>query len=339
MSKKLEFWAQLPVLPNDQLVAMVSAYEAAGVAGIWSSQTFAAPFVPLSAAASVSKKLALGSGIALAFVRSPLETALNAMALDTISNGRCVLGLGSSAASLNEAFGVEYGKPLAHMREVIGLIRQVIAKAHTGELGVLAGEYHKLDLTHFRTLETPVRTEIPIYLPAVFEKAVAMSGELADGLLAHPLWADSWIHNQLESNLKAGLDKAGRERSDVAINLQMFVAINDDKQEAINDSRANIAYYSQSPQYLRYFDAIGFGKEARAIQDAFARNAFDEMTAACTDEMVEAIALVGSKDEVRKRLLERTRAADACTPTIPHVGLSPEKAAFYNNNIAETFYN
>lgn len=338
MKESMKIWAQLPPLPKENLVALVNLYESAGLEGIWSSQTFGAPFLPLCAAAAVSDRLKLGTGIALAFVRSPLETALNAMDLDRISGGRCVLGLGSSAKSLIDAFGMEYGKPLVHMREIIGLVRQIIAKGHTGELGVLKGQYHTLDLEHFQTLEAPVRTEIPIYMPAVFEKAVQMAGELADGLLGHPLWADSWIQNQLEANLKVGLDKTGRERSEVDVNLQIFVAINDDRHQAIEDCRATIAYYSQSPQYHRYFEAIGLGKEARAIQEAFARKDFASMTAACTDEMVAAIALVGPRDEVKKRMVVRTAVADSCTPVIPHIGLSPEQLQFYTQSIAENFY-
>jgi len=325
-------------MDKNVLVPLVQQYESAGLEGVWSSQTFGAPFIPLAAAAAVSDTLKLGTGIALAFTRSPLETALNAMDVDRISGGRCVLGLGSSAKSLIGAFGMEYGKPLAHMREVIDMVRQVIAKGHTGELGVLKGEYHTLDLSHFRTLEAPVRTAIPIYMPAVFEKAVQMAGELADGLLAHPLWADSWIHNQLEPNLKLGLDKSGRQRSEVDVNLQMFVAINNDKREAIEDTRPTIAYYSQSPQYHRYFEAIGFASEARAIQEAFARSDFAAMSAACSDEMVEAIALVGTVDEVRKRFASRIAVADSATPVIPHVGLSNEKAQFYTQQIAAAFY-
>lgn len=334
----MKIWAQLPPLPKKSLVALVQQYDAAGLEGIWSSQTFGAPFLPLSAAASVSDHLKLGTGIALAFVRSPLETALNAMDLDRISDGRAVLGLGSSAKSLIDAFGMTYGKPLAHMREVIDIVRKVIAKGHTGELGVLEGEYHTLDLSHFRTLQAPVRTSIPIYMPAVFEKAVQMAGELADGLLAHPLWADSWIHNQLESNLKKGLAVTGRQRSDVDVNLQIFVAIDDDKRRAIEVARPTVAYYSQSPQYLRYFEAIGFGKEAMGIQEAFARSDFEAMNAACSDAMVEAIALVGSKDEVKKRFAERTRAADSATPVIPHVGLDEQQALHYTQKIADAFY-
>src|SRR3546814_7927280 len=92
----------------------------------WSSDvcssdlTFGAPFGPLCAAAASSSKLKLGAGIALAFTRSPLETACNAMDLDLISNGRAVLGLGSSARDqIEDRYGMNYGKPLAHMREVV----------------------------------------------------------------------------------------------------------------------------------------------------------------------------------------------------------------------------
>lgn len=338
MNQRKKIWAQLPPLPKAMLADLVNQYESAGLEGIWTSQTFGAPFLALSAAAMVSDRLKLGTGIALAFARSPLETALNIMDLDRISGGRAVLGLGSSARSLNDAFGMEYGKPLAHMREVVGLVRTIIEKGHTGELGILEGEYHRLDLSHFRTMQEPLRSHIPIYLPAVFEKAVEQAGELADGLLAHPLWCEKWIAEQVDGNLKTGLDKAGRSRADFDVNLMVFVAINDDKKQAIDDTRTNIAFYSQSPQYLRYFEAIGFGSEAKAIQDAFAISDFAAMNEACTDEMVEAIALVGPADVVKKRMEARAAYADSITPVVPQFGLSPEKTVFYTKNIASAFY-
>ncbi len=338
MDQHKKIWAQVPPLPKDMLAKLVGQYESAGLEGIWTPQTYGAPFLTLSAAAMASDKLKLGTGIALAFARSPLETALNIIDLDYISGGRAVLGLGSSAKSLIDAFGMEYGKPLAHMREVLGLIRTIVEKGHSGELGVLEGEYHRLDLSHFRNTRPALRTSIPIYLPAIFEKAVEQAGELADGLLAHPLLCEKWIEDQLDRNLKAGLEKGGRQRADIDVNLMVFVAINDDKRQAIEDTRTNIAFYSQSPQYLRYFEAIGFGSEAKAIQDAFARNDFAAMNAACSDEMVEAIALVGPADVVRKRMAVRAAHADSITPVVPQFGLSAEQTEFYGRNIAEVFY-
>jgi probable F420-dependent oxidoreductase len=339
LSAQQHIWAQLPPMPREQLVKAVQRYESAGLEGIWASQTFGAPFLPLSAAAAVSERVKLGTGIALAFVRSPLETACNIMDLDLISDGRAVLGLGSSAQSLTEgAFGCTYGKPLRHMREVIAMVRAIVEKGHTGEIGLLEGEYHTLDLRNFRTLYPPVRTEVPIYLPAVFQNACEMAGEITDGLLGHPLWNERWIRDEAMPAFKRGLDKAGRPRDAANVNLQMFVAVNDDRREAIEDARANIAFYSQSPQYLRYFETIGLGGPARALQAAFSAGDMAGMVAACTDEMVESIAIVGSKDDVLKRVRERAAHADAITPVIPHYGLGPDKVAFYTSGIADLFY-
>lgn len=339
MSAKLRIWAQLPPMPREPLIAAVQRFESAALEGIWCSQTFGAPFGPLSAAAVASRQLKLGTGIALAFVRSPLETACNIMDLDLLSGGRSVLGLGSSAKSLTEdAFGAPYGKPLRHMREVIKFIRLIIAKAHTGELGVLEGEYHRLDLRHFRTFAPPVRPDIPIYLPAVFEKACEMAGEIGDGLLGHPLWNEHWIAEKAIPALRRGLAKTNRERGAVTLNLQMFVAVNPDRRAAIEDARPSVAYYSQSPQYLPYFDEIGFGAEARALQECFARGDMAGMVAACSDAMVESIAIVGSAADVRRRMLERTRDADACTPVIPHYALTQDKLDYYSAGIADVFY-
>lgn len=332
-------WAQIVPMPGENLAALAQNYEAAGVEGVWAPQMFGAPFTTLAAAASVTQHIKLGTGIALAFVRSPLETACSAIDLDLISNGRVVLGLGSSAQSQIEgSFGSPYGKPLAHMREIVGMIRAIVAKGHTGELTELKGEYHRLDLSHFRLLHQPVRGDIPIVLPAVFQKACAQAAEIADGLLGHPLWNDAWIEREVDTHMKEGLDKAGRARKDFTLNISIFTAISDDRREAIEDCRSTVAYYSQSPQYLRYFEEIGFGKEATAIQAAFAQGDMAAMTAACTDEMVESIAIVGRADEVRSRVAQRAASADAITPVIPHYGLSAEKSAAYTKRIAETFY-
>lgn len=332
-------WAGLPVMPAREMVPLVQSWEASGVEGVWTPQIFGAPFTALAAAAAVTKRLKLGSGIALAFTRSPLETACSAIDLDHISDGRAVLGLGSSAKSQTEGtFGMPYGKPLAHMREVVAQIRAVVEHGHTGELGVLEGEYHTLDLSHFRLVKPSRRPSIPIYLPAVFEKACEQAGTIANGLLGHPLWTTGWISDVVGTHVSKGLDAAGRARSDIDINLMVFTLISDDRSEAIADARANIAFYTQSPQYLRYFEAIGFGDEAMAIQAAFAAQDFEAMASACPDEMVSAITLVGSVDEVRAQMRERAQDADSITPVVPQFGLEADKTAIYQQRIAELFY-
>lgn len=339
MAATVPVWAELPVLPAAELVPLVQGWEGAGVEGVWAPQIFGAPFTTLAAAAAVTTRIKLGTGIALAFTRSPLETACSAIDLDHISNGRVVLGLGSSAESqVTGSFGMAYGKPLAHMREVVGQVRAVIERGHTGELGRLEGAYHTLDLSHFRLVRPARRSAIPVYLPAVFEKACEQAGAIADGLLGHPLWTTAWLRDRVGRNLKAGLDKAGRDRSSFDVNLMIFTVINPDRAEAIADARANIAFYTQSPQYLRYFTEIGFGTEAKAIQAAFAAQDYSAMARACPDEMVCAITVLGSADEVRAQVAERAEHANSITPVVPQFGIEPDKAALYRQRIGELFY-
>lgn len=332
-------WAQLPVLPAEDLVPLVQEWEAAGIEGVWVPQIFGLPLVTLAAAAAVTKRIKLGSGIALAFTRSPLETACSVIDLDHISNGRAVLGLGSSAQSQIEgSFGMPYGKPLEHMREVVSQVREVIARGHTGELQKLEGTYATLDLSHFRLTGPARRSAVPIYLPAVFEKACEQAGEIADGLLGHPLWTTQWIHETVGPHVLAGLENSFRERSSFDINLMIFTVINDDLEEAINDARSNVAFYTQSPQYLRYFQAIGFREEAAAIQDAFRRQDYAAMSAACPDDLVSAITVLGTADEVERQVMERAKFADSITPVAPQFGLDEAKASLYRKRIADLFF-
>ena len=339
MAKKHKLWALIPPLPKEILDPMVRQLDSAGLEGIWSPQLFSAPFMPLAAAAMCSDNLKLGTGVALAFTRSPLETACSALDLDLISGGRAVLGVGPSIKHFNEDwYGVEYGKPLQHLREAVSIIRMLIEKGHTGDLGKIDTEYYKLDFSDFKTLSPPLRTDIPLYLPAVFEKSIQAAGELADGLPGHPIWSAKWITEQVEKNLKIGLDKAGKRREDFDLQPWLFCAPNPDKKEALNDARHTIAWYGSIAQYHRYYEYIGFGKENLALQEASKSGNIEDLLAACPDEMVDAIALAGPPDEVRKRFAELSEIADSFTLTTPFYGLTPEKNAYYSEQIAATFY-
>lgn len=339
MNNDKKIWAVLPAMPKTMLVDAVNGYEAAGLEGVWAVQLYGSPFGPLSAAAVSSERLKLGTGVALAFTRSPLETACSALELDRISGGRCVLGIGPSIKHWNENwYGVEYGKPLSHLRETIEIVREIIAKGHTGTLGKIETEYYKLDYERFALPLDPVRTEIPVYLPAVYEKTTQMAGEIAQGLLGHPIWCEKWVSEQVARNLDVGLTRAGRDRSDFDLNLFLYAAPNEDKAEAIRDARATVAFYGQMAQYERYYEYVGFGDEARAMQRAAEINDEAALAAACTDEMVVTIAMAGTPDELRSRLGRLGKFANSFTISPPLFGLTPEKTAYYAKQIADIFY-
>jgi len=336
---KRRYWGIIPPLPAPALSAVAKQYEDIGLEGIWAVQLWGPPFVTLAAAAMPTSRVKLGSGVALAFVRSPLETAAAALDVDTISGGRMVLGLGPSVRWWNEDwFGVRYGKPIAHLREAVAVIRMIIEKGHSGELRRWEGEYYKLDLDRFQTLAPPVRGHIPIYLPALYETAMQVAGEIGDGLAPHPISSEQWVLERIAPNLKKGLEKAGRKRSDFDLNVWLYVAPSVNRKEAIEDARRTVIFYALHSQYERYFAANGFGAEARAIAAA-ARAKDDAATLrTCSDAMVEKFAIVGTPDEVRKRIDRIAEVADSFTLCSPYVGIPPEKIGFYNEQIARTFY-
>jgi probable F420-dependent oxidoreductase len=339
MTSKRRYWGLL--FPSDAatMTQVAQGCEAAGLEGIWAVQLYGPPFLPLAAAAMVTRRVKLGSGVALAFTRSPLETALSAIDIDTMSGGRMVLGLGTSIRWWNESWhGVAYGKPIAHLREVVRVVREIIAGAHGGKLGKIGGEYHKLDLKGFSTMAPPVRNRIPIYVPAVFENGVRLAGEIADGLPGHPIWSARWIENEVRENLEASLKQAGRRRSEFDLNVWAFVTIDEDRKRAINDARPTIAFYSSMAQYERYFAAHGFGAEARAACAAAQRGDNAAMVAAIPDEMVTTFAIAGTANEVRARVDDLWKSADSMTLAPPAVGLDGAAIARHQTAIAKMFY-
>src|ERR1043166_9727026 len=263
---KRKYWGVIPPLPGPVLAGATKQCEDLGLEGIWSIQLWGSPFVTLAGAAMASSKLKLGTGVALAFVRSPLDTASAALDVDTISGGRMVLGLGPSVRWWNEQwFGVSYGKPIPHLREAVTVIRTIIARAHSGDLGKIETEYYKLDLDRFKTLAPPVRTHIPIYLPALYETAARVSGEAADGLAPHPICSEQWLLEHIAPSLEKGLQKAGRNRRAFDLNICPWGVPAPTKKEAIEDARATVVFYALHPQYTKYFAENGYGREAETI--------------------------------------------------------------------------
>ncbi len=338
MSNPRKYWQLIMAAPGDTLARIVREAEDAGLEGIWVPQLYSPPFVTLAAAAMVSKRILLGSGIALAFTRSPVETALNALDLDTISGGRTVLGLGTSIRSFNEdVHGVAYGKPVAHLREVVEIVRAVTTGGHLGKLGKIEGTYHQHDLRDFRTAR-PVRERIPIWLPALFENTIRLAAEVADGLIGHPVWSAQWVANEASRTLAEALAKHGRKRSDLKVNLWIYTCINKDRQRALDDARGTVAFYAQIAQYEKYFAAHGFGDNARAIREAASRKDFAAMKKAVPDEMVHTFAIAGTPDEGREKVEAFWKVADSITLSPPNSLIDGASIASYQKAIAETFY-
>jgi alkanesulfonate monooxygenase SsuD/methylene tetrahydromethanopterin reductase-like flavin-dependent oxidoreductase (luciferase family) len=324
------WWALMPTLPAPAMAQIGQQMEQTGFEGCFSLQIYGPPFVPMAATAALTSKLKVGTGIAIAGTRSPLETAYAAMDIDRISNGRFVLGLGSSIKScVTGMYGEPDRKLLAHLRETVGAVRYLIANAHKG-LDPYEGAYFKADFKEMMLTAAPVRERIPIWIAALQDRMTDLALEVGDGLMVHALWSAEYMRRKLPL-INAALGKHGRNRTDIEINAWPWVAINDDKRKAIDDSRATVAAYSGYKEYEPFFEAIGFGDQARACQlSPGGHGDVSSVVGNVSDEMVEALVACGSVDEVLEKIEPFWDAVDSLCPMAPYRNLSLEQLTAYN---------
>ncbi len=339
-NKSKRYWGFVTAdVPAAAVAAQAKMQEDAGLEGLMAPQVYGTPFVPLAVAAAATSRIRLASGIALAFARSPYETALHALDLDRISGGRFTLGLGCSIRSWSEGFyGMPYGKPLAHMREVVEVIRMVITKAHTGELKRYDGVYHHHDFSELQPPPPPLRTDLPIWIAALRGPLVSLAAEIADGVMGHPIWSIPWATTKIPEALDRGLKRAGKQRSDIEFQIGLWVAISNDRAEAINDARATVAFYAGMAQYEEYFAAHGFREEARRLQEGVRHGDYVSVAHQVPDGMAETFVICGTPDEVRKRVEPVWEVADSLWLLPPAYALPPAKMMAYAGAIASTFY-
>jgi len=332
------YWTVLAPMPAAAIAALAKQAEDAGVHGLFAPQVYGPPFIPLAAAAVTTERVLLASGIAIAPVRSPFETAMAALDMDRLSCGRFVLGLGTSVQAWTQGiFGTPPYKPVSHLRETVAAVRHVVAGAHRG-LAPFTGEYFRADFRELQPTAPPVRERIPIWIAALRPKLVALAAEVGDGLIGHPMWSTSWALERMQPAFEAALAQAGRARADVAVNLWPWVAPHDDERVALDDARPTMAFYGGIAQYEPFFTAHGFGDVARRLQEGVRRGDYRSVAHLVPDEMVRTFVAVGPPERVRERIEPLWRFADSLCLVPPVYGLPPEKLLGYADAIARTFY-
>ena len=326
----------IAVSPAEETARLAQRAEAAGFHAVWTSEMFHDPFLPLAAAAGATSRIALGTSIALAFVRSPWVTALAALDLDVLSGGRFILGLGTGLKRLNERWhGVAYGKPTPHIVECVRLIRLITERAHRREPIRFSGQYYDVDIQGWRRPFPPVRERIPIYLAGVREGMIRTAAEVADGLLGHPSYSLRWIKDVVLPSLARGLAESGRKREDFHLCLAVCCAVGKDVRAAKRAAAATIAFYATVNTYEPLF--ASFPAEVQRIQAALLRGDTAGMVDAVSDEMIDAFAVVGTPEEARLKVARYAELADSICLTPPDQLVLPAEAAEYREALLALF--
>ncbi len=275
----------------------------AGFDSVWNGEFFNRNgLVTLAAVALSTKRTKIATGIAYAYMRNPVLNATGAMDLDELSNGRMILGLGCGTKSMNEGW---YGQPFdprsaAKMKECVALIRKIWA-AHKGTGVRFDGEFYRINIPAFVRPQA-VRDRIPIYLAGVQTGMLRTTGEVADGLVGHPLYSRKYISEFIKPNLEIGAKRAGRSLKDIDITSLLITSVSHDRQQAIQDAKNQIAFYASVKSYEGVLNLHGWEPQKLAIWEHFKTFNLPKMAEAVTDDMVEQIAIAGTPDECREQL-------------------------------------
>lgn len=324
------------IAPAAEVAHLARRAEGAGFHAIWTSEMFHDPFLPLSAAAATTSRITLGTSIALAFVRSPWVSALSALDLDILSGGRFVLGLGTGLKRLNERWhGVAYGKPTPHIRECVQVIRLITQRAHTGEAIRFSGQYYDVDIQGWQRPLAPVRERIPIYLAGVREGMIRTAAEVADGLLGHPIYSLRWINEVVLPSLARGLRDSARRREEFHLCLAVCCAVDNEVAAARRAAAATIAFYATVNTYEPLF--ARFRPQVEAIQRALMTGNKGGMIDAVSDDMIDAFAVAGRPDEVKRKVAQYAALADSICLTPPDQLIEPAETERYWESLLATF--
>jgi probable F420-dependent oxidoreductase len=316
---------------------MAKAAEDAGFESCWAAETTNTAFVAASAAIQATSRINVGTAIALAFPRSPTITAMTAWDLDELSGERFLLGLGSQVKRINEdRFSVPFEHPAPKLKEYTEVLRTVWA-ANRGKAVVHRGRFYNVTMPTFHALPQPNRRNVPIYLAAVGRAMARVCGEVADGLVGHPLASPHYIREVVVPAVAEGAARAGRDPRECNITAVPMVSISDDVDAARREVKLQLAFYATTRTYRAILELHGRAHLIADLRNAFQSKDTDQMVALIDDEFCDAIAVAGRGDEVLQRVREWDGIADRLLLSGPWYGVSPHRMTENHQALVETF--
>jgi probable F420-dependent oxidoreductase len=286
------------------------AAEEIGFEGLWANDTKHNPFVALAVAALHTTRLELGTGIAVAFSRSPMVAAQTAWDLARLSAGRFILGLGTQVrAHIERRFGMPWDPPVPKLREYVQAVRAIWRSWQDNAPLRVEGRYYRLTLMSpfFNPGPNP-QPSVPVYVAGVNRGLCRLAGELADGFLVHPLHSVRYLREFVLPQITDGLERAGRRREDIQIYVPVMIAPGENRAEvaaAVERARGRIAFYASTPSYRPVLDILGYGDVADRLRQMVAARQTADLAAQVPDGVVEAIVVRGSYEEIGRELRAR----------------------------------
>nr|BFE38977.1 LLM class F420-dependent oxidoreductase [Actinomadura rugatobispora] len=295
------------------MAATAREHEERGYAGLWSSESKHDPFLPHVAAAQSTRRLELGTAIAVAFARSPMTLAHTAWDLQRYTEGRFILGLGSQVKPhIERRFSMPWSRPAARMREMVSAIRAIWDSWQNGSKLSFEGDFYRHTLMTPFFSPGPLPTPAPkIVIAAVGEAMCEVAGEVCDGILLHGFTTERYIREVTLPTVRRGREKAGRSGDGfevVGLPLTATGTTEESLAAAVRAVREQIAFYASTPAYRGVLDLHGWGAlgdELHALSRGDDPEKWTTMGDAIDDEVLNAFAVVGPPERIASVLTER----------------------------------
>jgi 5,10-methylenetetrahydromethanopterin reductase len=269
---------------------------------VWIPETWGMEnFSMLGAVANNTKSQKIGSSIINIYSRSPSMISMGAATIDVLSDGRLILGLGTSSIPIVEDFhGVSFENPVQRMREYVEIIRLSLTKKQINYSGKI------FNLKNFTLLIEPKRQSIPIYLAAINQKMVDLTWEVADGVIFYLRPIDEMKKTITEMQLQKKID----------VTCQIITCVSENSEESIQRAKKTIAFYvSVGKIYREFLKRNGFETDVTNIFEEFKKSGFKSNHELVTDSMLKSLCIAGTPNE-SKLQLQKFRDAGIDLPII-----------------------
>lgn len=295
----------------DSLASQAKRLEEIGYDSITIGETGNDPFLPLMIIAEHTGRIKFGSGVAIAFPRSPFVTAQIAWELQRYSGGRFHLGLGTQVKGHNERrYSTPWTSPPGpRLREYILCLRAIFDTFQTGAPADFKGQHYQF------TLISPVFNpgpnadgHLPIYVAAVNPYNCRLGGELCEGVRLHSFNTPRYTREIILPSVEAGAKRAGRKLSDIDIVGACTVVTGRDQGEverAKGPVKQRIAFYGSTRTYHPVLELHGWGEVGLRLHRLSLEGKWQEMANEISDEMLEEFAIVGTHEELLPKIKER----------------------------------
>jgi probable F420-dependent oxidoreductase len=295
----------------ERIVSRVQRDERAGMATMWSSESARDPFLPLAIAAGASTAIALGTGIAVAYARSPYATAQSAWDLQRFSGGRFRLGLATQVrAHVERRFGMPWPGGVGALRDYILCCRAIWHNWQHGGTPDYVGETYRFTLTNPEFRPEPFAGEewrIPLWIAAVGARSARLAGELGEGLHIHAFHTPRYLSSVVLAAAAEGRSAAGRSDPLAATCPVMSGIVHDEAQERElrEAAKGHIAFYASTPAYLPVLEAEGLEELHAPLRAMSREKRWGEMAALIDNEVVDLFAVFDEPVALARRLRER----------------------------------